>query len=176
MALDRPQWLTDLSRGFKRHRQGRSGWTVEVMRDRLRVVSTELPPRPNEPVDAPSKRRAVTLTTPPGPATAAAALAEACGLFDAVRSSSWRWPDPSAMPAEGDAGRLGPAMLQRLADQLHAAVVGEKVSPSTMWCSVMRTARSARSDLLNNKPLLQPSQLNWAPPAITRELRAGLCV
>lgn len=104
---------------------------MEVMRDRLRVVSTELPPRPDEPVDAPSKRRAVTLTTPPGPATAAAALAEACGLFDAVRSSSWRWPDPSAMPAEGDAGRLGPAMLQRLADQLHAAVVGEKVSPST---------------------------------------------
>jgi hypothetical protein len=25
MAKDRPQWLADLSRGFKRHRQGRTG-------------------------------------------------------------------------------------------------------------------------------------------------------
>ena len=72
MALDRPQWFIDLSKGFKGHRQGRSGWSLEVMRDRLRVVSTELPPRTREPVDAPPKRRTVTLTTPPGPATAAA--------------------------------------------------------------------------------------------------------
>lgn len=131
MALDRPQWLADLSRGFKRHRQGRSGWSVEVMRDRLRVVSAELPPRPDEPGNAPPKRRAVTLSTPPGPATAAAALAEACALFDAVRASNWRWPDPSAVPAEGDAGRLAPVGLERLKNQLQSAVMGEKVSPST---------------------------------------------
>jgi len=42
MAKDRPQWLTDLSNGFKRHRQGRTGWMVELHRDRLRVISGEL--------------------------------------------------------------------------------------------------------------------------------------
>jgi len=44
MAKDRPQWLKDLSNGFKRHRQGRTGWMVELHRDRLRVISGELPP------------------------------------------------------------------------------------------------------------------------------------
>ena len=34
------------------------------MRDRLRVVSTELPPRPEVPGDAAPKRRSVTLSTP----------------------------------------------------------------------------------------------------------------
>jgi len=131
MALNRPQWLADLSRGFKRHRQGRSGWTAEVMRDRLRVVSAELPPRPDEPANAAPKRRAVTLATPPGPSTAAAALAEACALFDAVTAGTWRWPDPSAIPAAGEADRLTPPVLQRLTDQLQKAVVGERVSPST---------------------------------------------
>jgi integrase len=131
MAKDRPQWLADLSKGFKRHRQGRTGWTVEVMKDRLRVVSSELPPRPNEPHDSPPRRRSVTLATPPGPATFKDALEEACDLFDAVRASTWRWPDPAAVPPEGAAGRLAPAVLQRLVDQLQAAVVGEKVSPST---------------------------------------------
>jgi hypothetical protein len=84
MAVGRPQWLDHLSRSFKRHRGGRTGWTVEVMRDRLRVVSSELPPRSDEPVETVLKRRSVTLNTPPGPATSAAALQEACGLFDAV--------------------------------------------------------------------------------------------
>ncbi len=131
MAKDRPQWLADLSKGFRRHRQGRVGWTVEVMRDRLRVVSSELPPRPDEPVNAQPKRRSVTLTTPPGPANFKDAVAEACALFDAVRAGSWSWPDPTATPGEGDPGRLTPAVLQRLMDQLQAAVVGEKVSDST---------------------------------------------
>ena len=131
MAKDRPQWLTDLSKGFKRHRQGRTGWMVELHRDRLRVSSSELPQRPDEPADAPPKRRSVTLTTPPGPATFRDALTEACNLFDAVRAGSWRWPDPAAVPEEGEAGRLTPAVLQRLVDQLQAAVVGEKVAEAT---------------------------------------------
>jgi hypothetical protein len=64
MAVGRPQWLNDLSRSFKRHRGGRTGWTVEVMRDRLRVVSSEFPPRSDEPVETVLKRRSVTLNTP----------------------------------------------------------------------------------------------------------------
>lgn len=131
MAKDRPQWLADLSKGFKRHRQGRTGWMVELHRDRLRVSSGELPPRPSEPVDAPPKRRSVTLVTPPGPANFRDALTEACNLFDAVSAGSWRWPDPAAVPEEGEAGRLAPAVLKRLVDQLRTAVVGETVSETT---------------------------------------------
>ena len=131
MAKDRPPWLADLSKGFKRHRQGRTGWMVELHREKLRITSAELPPRPDEPAHAPPKRRSITLATPPGPSTFKDALAEACALFDAVRAGSWRWPDPSAIPGEGDPGRLTPAVLTRLADQLQAAVVGEKVSEST---------------------------------------------
>jgi integrase len=131
MATTRPRWLTDLSAQFKRHRQGRSGWFVEVNRDRLRVVTAELPPRPEEPPAEALKRRAVTLTTPQGPATAAKALQECCALFDAVMAGEWRWPDPEAVPGADDAHRLAPFTLQRLMDQLQRAVVGEKVSERT---------------------------------------------
>lgn len=180
MALDRPQWLADLSRGFKRHRLGRSGWTVEVMRDRLRVVSAELPPRPGEPADAPAKRRSVTLSTPPGPATAAAALAEACALFDAVRDGSWSWPDPSATPGEGDPGRLAPAVLQRLVDQLQAAVVGEKVSETTwrrMYQPFMaRLATAAgKRQWTDDAELLASVLRQWAPNTRARQMAHDRC-
>ena len=33
--MARPEWLSRLSKSFKAHRQGRPGWNVEVMRDRL---------------------------------------------------------------------------------------------------------------------------------------------
>lgn len=131
MALSRPLWLADLSRSFKRHRQGRAGWFVEVQRDRLRVVSAELPPRPGEsPSEAP-KRRAFTLTTPPGPSTAAAALAEACAVFDGVMAATWQWPDPNAPAGAGEERRLTHSSLERLVRQLHLRVVGELVTPTT---------------------------------------------
>jgi integrase len=130
MASDRQQWLTDLSRQFKRHRQGRPGWFVEVMRERLRIVSDELPPRADEPISDAPKRRSITLATAPGPATAAAALAECCGIFDAVLAGTWRWPDPLA-PAAHEAGRLAPATLARLRSRLRLAVVGERIVERT---------------------------------------------
>jgi integrase len=124
------QWQSDLSRAFRRHRTGRSGWYLEVANDRLRLRSTELPPRPGEPPDAPPKRRDLWLTTPPGPATAAAALAEACAVFDGVMAGTWRWPDPSA-PAADDPGRLRPATLARLIARLRENVVGERIAAGT---------------------------------------------
>ncbi len=48
MAGDRQGWLADLSRQFKRHRQGRPGWHLRVKRDRLGLLSDELPPRSDE--------------------------------------------------------------------------------------------------------------------------------
>jgi len=131
MAADRPRWLADLSAQFKRHRQGRSGWYVEQNRDHLRVVSAELPARPDEAPDAAPKRRAVTLNTPPGPATAATALAEVCSLFDAVMAGGWQWPDPKALPGPQEESQLTPTTLQRLMDRLEQSVVGEKVSERT---------------------------------------------
>ncbi len=130
MAKDRPAWLTDLSVGFKRHRQGRPGWFVEVMRERLRVVSDELPPRPDEPPCGTPKRRSVTLTTPAGPSGFKDALNEACAIFDQVIAGSWRWPDPMA-PGPQEAGRLAPATLTRLRMRLRLAVVGEKITART---------------------------------------------
>ena len=132
MAADRQGWLADLSRQFKRHRQGRPGWFLRVKRDRLRLLSDELPARPGEPAagqNAPSQRE-LTLITPPGPATAAAALAEACTVFDRVMAGSWRWPDPHA-PAATEAGRLTPASLARVRERLQIAIVGERIGLRT---------------------------------------------
>lgn len=100
------------------------------MRDRLRVVSGELPPRPGESLSHLPMRRAVSLVTPPGPSTAAAALAEACQIFDAVLAGTWQWPDPHA-PAAGDLQRLSPDALARISTRLHAVVVGEHISERT---------------------------------------------
>jgi integrase len=124
-------WLRNLSGGFKAHRLGRPGWFLQVHRDRLRVVSAELPPRPGEPPEAVATRRAFTMATPPGPATAAAALVEACAVFDAVMAGTWTWPDPTAIPAGNDPGHLQPEHLQRLVEQLRARVVGEQMGART---------------------------------------------
>jgi integrase len=129
MASDRQGWMADLSRQFKRHRQGRPGWFLRVKRDRLRLLSDELPPRPGEAIGGPTQRE-LTLATPPGPATAAAALAEACGIFDAVMAGTWRWPDPLA-PAAHEASRLAPVTLARLRSRLRLAVVGERITERT---------------------------------------------
>lgn len=121
--------MADLSRQFKRHRQGRPGWFLRVKRDRLRLLSDELPPRPGEAIGGPTQRE-LTLATPPGPATAAAALAEACGIFDAVMAGTWRWADPLA-PSAHEASRLAPVTLARLRSRLRLAVVSEKITGRT---------------------------------------------
>ena len=126
-----PTWLRTLSQGFKGHRSGRPGWYVEVNRDRLRVVSAELPPRPGELPGSATTRRAFTLQAPPSPATAAAALAEACAVFDAVMAGTWTWPDPTATPAGDDPGHLAPEHLERLIEDLQRRLVGEQMQAGT---------------------------------------------
>lgn len=124
-------WLRSLSRAFKAHRLGRPGWFLEINRERLRVVSAELPPRPGEAGDGRQKRRAVTLKAPPGPSSSAAALVEACSIFDAVMAGTWSWPDPSATPKPEDAQHLSKAAIDRLSHQLEARLVGEQMTEST---------------------------------------------
>lgn len=176
MAKDRPRWLAELSTGFKRHRQGRTGWTVEVMRDRLRVVSSELPPRPDEPPgQGGPKRRAVTLATPPGPATAAAALQECCSLFDLVMAGTWSWPDPDGVPAAGDPLRLSPLALKRLVDRLQNAVLPEKVSESTwrrMYLPFMARLLSVAEERQwrDDSELLSKVLRHWDPNSRARQM------
>jgi integrase len=175
VAVDRPKWLAELSSGFRRHRQNRSGWFVEVNRDRLRVVSAELPPRPDEAPDAPPKRRAYTLATAPGPATFNAALQEACGLFDAVMAGTWRWPDPEAMPGLDDERRLTPATLQRLVDQLQRSIEGERVAPRTwqrMYSPVLEKLieTAKQRSWSTDRELLEATLREWQPNRRSRQM------
>jgi len=175
MATSRPRWLADLSRSFKRHRQGRTGWTVEVMRDRLRVVSAELPPRPGEAQSEAPKRRAITLSTAPGPSTAAAALAEACALFDAVMAGGWAWPDETAALASDDERRLMPAHLQRLVDRLQRSVEGERVSSSTWQRHYLPPLRrlmeaAGQQHWGSDRELLEHVLKQWPPNSRARQL------
>lgn len=175
MAKDRPKWLTELSAGFKRHRRGRGGWFVEVHRDRLRVTSCELPLRPGEPAEAALKRRSVTLATPPGPATAAAALTECCSLFDRVFAGDWSWPDPQGVPSEGDPLRLSPAVLQRLVDRLRVALVGEVIAPTT-WQRTYAPFLDRLIKVAAQKPwredraLLEATLREWLPGTRARQM------
>ena len=171
MAVNRPAWLADLSRSFKRHRQGRPGWSVEVMRDRLRVVSAELPPRPDDPAAAVNKRRSVTLATPPGPATAAAALAEACGLFDQVITGTWRWPEPDEVSAD----ELSPVVLRRLIALLYDVLVGEQIATGT-WDRTYQpylsklVTMAAERHWPEAEPLLEAVLRTWEPGSRARQM------
>jgi hypothetical protein len=55
VAINRQGWMADLSSQFKRHRQGRSGWFLRIKRDRLRLLSDELPPRTGEAIRGPDQ-------------------------------------------------------------------------------------------------------------------------
>jgi integrase len=130
MAHASSRWLPDLSRAFKRHRVGRPGWFIELHRDRLRIRSRELPPRPGEPADG--RCRVFTLATPPGPSDAAHALAEACAVFDAVLEGTWTWPcEAEPGMAEEVAGLPSPARVQQLAQRLRGELVGERMVAGT---------------------------------------------
>lgn len=148
--------------------------------DRLRVVSAELPPRPGEAADAAPKRRSHTLSTPPGPATAAAALAEACKVYDLVMAGAWSWPDPDGVPGQEDPLRLSPAVLKRLVDQLKAALVGERIGLDT-W---ERTYRAYLAQLVeeagstawrDDRALLEATLRHWQPGTRSRQMAFDRC-
>jgi len=175
MALVRPRWIADLSRSFKRHRLGRPGWSIEIKRDRLRVVSSELPPRADESPESPSRRRAFTLTAAPGPATALAALAEACNLFDLVMVGSWQWPDAQAAPELSNPNRLGAAAIERLIAALRGELVGEKIGLSTWnrtylpYLAVL-TKTAAAHYRSEDEKLLEETLRNWEPDSRSRQM------
>ena len=170
----RPEWLTRLSKSFKAHRQGRTGWNIEVMRERLRVVSAELPPRPDEPADAPPKRRAFTLKTPPGPTFGTDALAEACGVFDQVMAGSWAWPDPDGLDANAD-DKLSPATLEKLVLRLKGALIGETIVESTWKGSYsgyfQKLIEVAGQQRWQSEPdLLEQTLRTWEPNSRSRQI------
>lgn len=121
------------------------------------------------------KRRSVTLATPPGPATAAAALAECCNLFDLVRASAWSWPDPDGIPEEGYPTRLSPTALRKLEERLKAALVGEQIGLST-WQRTYRAylARlvevAGQQHWLEDLPLLECVLRSWPANSRARQM------
>ena len=174
MAKNRPKWLAELSTGFKRHRQGRAGWFVELKGDRLRVVSTELPPRPDEQLGERTPRRCAFLSTPPGPADSAAALAEVCTLYDAVIAGTWRWPDPDAIAAADDPHRLTRAELEKLVAKLQASVIGETITADTWTRSYQRffvrlLELAGEHQWRNDLELLQTLLRSWPPNSRSRQ-------
>lgn len=170
-----PPWLRNLSQAFKAHRLGRSGWYVELNRDRLRVVSAELPLRPGESSDQAQKRRAYSLTAPPGPATAAAALSEACAVFDSVVAGTWQWPDPAAAPEAEDPRHLHPEHLERLIQQLRSSLVGERVTARTWertWAPFLHrlVASAAEHQTGDDAALLAAYLRRWEANTRSRQM------
>jgi len=170
----RPEWLSRLSKSFKAHRKGRTGWNVEVMRERLRIVSAELPPRPDEPADAPPKRRALTLSTPPGPSFGTEALAEACAIYDAVTAGIWKWPDPEGLDLS-DEKHLLPSSLTTLVGRLKDEVIGESIVESTWrgtyagyFTKLIEVAGTQRWN--NDEELLEATLKHWKPNSRARQI------
>lgn len=170
-----PPWLRNLSQAFKAHRLGRSGWYVELNRDRLRVVSAELPLRPGESPDEAHKRRAYSLSAPPGPATAAAALSEACAVFDSVVAGTWQWPDPAAAPPADDPRHAQPEHLERLIRQLRSRLVGERMAAGTWertWAPFLHrlVASAAQHQTIDDVALLTAYLRGWEVNSRSRQM------
>ena len=168
-------WLKNLSRAFKSHRLGRTGWFLQLHRDRLRLLSAELPPRPGDPPDQPPTQRALTLTAPPGPATATAALGEACAVFDAVMDGTWQWPDPDATPAAEDLSHLQPQHLERLSQQLRSRLVGEQMGSITWertWAPFLTRLVEVATEQPwpEAAPLLGSYLRGWPPNSRSRQM------
>ena len=104
---------------------------IEQHLDRLRVVSAEFPPLPEEVGSTLNKRRSITLQTPGGPHQTADALAEAMAIFEAVMAGSWFWPDPDDIPGTEDQRRLQPEQIDKVVRHLGQRLLGEIVGLST---------------------------------------------
>lgn len=175
MPAARPAWIGELSSSFRRHRKGRTGWFIEIHRDRLRLSSSEFPPRPGEAMDEQPTKRSLTLQTEPGPATAARALAEACAVFDGVMEGAWRWPDPDGIPRVDDALRLQPECLKRLSERLEARMIGESMVQRTWdrtWAPYLQRLVSVAGERRwpADQPLLEATLRKWESNSRSRQM------
>lgn len=112
---------------------GRPGWFIGLHRERLRLTSHELPPRPDEPaLSTHTVTRGLLVETPPGPATIGSAIAEVCAVFDAVLAGTWRWLDELHQALESDPSRpMPPDALVGVVAILKRSLVGEKLKDET---------------------------------------------
>ena len=170
-----PSWLKDLSRGFKRSRGGRGGWFIQLHHDRLRLVSAELPPRPEDPPEAGPQKRAVTLRTPPAPENTTDALTEAMAVYTAVLEGTWSWPDPEDSLEADDARRLRPEELAKLVLKLEKRLLGETVGISTWQRTYVPffqklQQQASRRQWLIDHDLIEATLRNWAPNSRSRQM------
>jgi hypothetical protein len=141
-----------------------------VHRDKLRVKSSDLPPRREE-TGSPAAR-SVTLRTPPGPASVKDALEEACEIFDGVMAGTWAWPVADAMDEEE--GRVTRAIVEKLAERLRNQLVGERMAETT-WQRTWGPYLAALADVAgreNGPPeLILASYLQgWGPNSRARQM------
>jgi integrase len=90
-------------------------------------------------------------------------------------AGAWAWPDPDALPAEGEKSQLAPATLQRLVERLRGALVGERIGLST-W---QRTYNPYFTRLIeaagqrvwsDDRELLEAVLRNWEPNSRARQM------
>lgn len=169
-----PPWLSTLSASFRAHRQGRQGWHVQLHRDRLRIVSTELPPRAGEDAST-GRKRSLTLKAPPGPTTITAALAEACDVFDRVMAGTFTWPGPDDPRPDGATDPAAAANLDRLITGLRDQLVGERMTAGTWdrtWqpylSALVATAAEAPGD--PTPAMLARFLRRWSPGTRARQM------
>lgn len=84
-------------------------------------MSTELPPRPDlasRGGTGVQESRSLYLRTPAGPTHAAAALAEACGIFDQVMAGTWKWPSTDDLPGGEESQLRSPEALNALGQRV----------------------------------------------------------
>ena len=170
-----PPWLKDLSRSFKRSRGGRGGWFLQLHHDRLRVLSAELPLRPDEPAAAAPKLRAVTLQTSAAPDKTSEALTEAMAIHEAVMAGTWRWPDPEDCLPAGNERRLRPEELNKVILRLEKGLLGETVGISTWQRTYLPyygklTQQAANRHWLLDEELLETTLRHWAPNSRSRQM------
>jgi integrase len=169
-------WLDDIRKAFKRHRMGRPGWFVGEHRDRLRLTSHELPPRPGEAGTDQKVVRALILDTAPGPSTIGSAITEACKVFDAVMDGSWRWPEDPHRALQADPSQpLPPATIAALQEALRLQLVGEQIGESTWnrtWRPYLKRLqqRAQEQHWSSDTELLQAFLRAWEPNSRARQM------
>jgi hypothetical protein len=107
---------------------GRPGWFVDEHRNRLRLLSHELPLRPGEVLDPEraKTKRSLYLEALPGPNTTAAAITELCAIFDGVIAGTWSWPDQASLLSKADPSQpITSASIEDRGQEAAAAQLGD---------------------------------------------------
>lgn len=157
---------------------GRPGWFVDEHRNRLRLLSHELPLRPGEVLDPErtKTKRSLYLEALPGPNTTAAAITELCAIFDGVIAGTWSWPDEASLLSKADPSQpITSASIEAIAAGLRSLLLGEQLTSSTWqrtWEPYLKrlSAVTAERQWTSDSDLLQAYLRHWLPNTRSRQM------